>query len=40
MLANGEHAAAKRVFEDILEEPMPDIDIPTDAPVESISSGT
>ena len=40
MLANGEHAAAKHVFEDILEEPMPDIDIPTDAPVESISSGT
>lgn len=40
MLANGEHAAARRIFEDILEEPVPDIDIPTNAPVESISSGT
>lgn len=40
MLANGEHAAARRIFEDILQEPVPDVESPTDAPAESISSGT
>lgn len=40
MLANGEHAAAKRIFEDILQEPVPDIESTPDVPAESISSGT
>ena len=39
MLANGEHAAAKRIFEDVLEEPLPEAEHPTDVPVETIPTG-
>ena len=31
MLANGEYAAARRIFEDILQEPMPDAELPANA---------
>ncbi|MDE2785318.1 MAG: hypothetical protein OXL37_01500 [Chloroflexota bacterium] len=40
MLAKGERAAAKRIFDDILEEPVPDVDHLTDAPPESVPTGT
>jgi acyl transferase domain-containing protein len=40
MLENGEHAAAKRIFEDILEEETPDTDYGTDAPIKSTSTST
>ena len=33
MLANGEYAAARRIFEDILQEPMPDAELPTKASI-------
>ena len=36
MLADGEYAAAKRIFEDILEEEIPG----TDAPNKSISASS
>ena len=31
MLANGEYAAARRIFEDVLQEPMPDAEISANA---------
>ena len=30
MLANGEYEAARRIFDDILQEPIPDIELPAD----------
>ena len=40
MLASGEHAAAKRIFEDILDEPLPESFRPVDPPVKSAPTGT
>ena len=40
MLVNGEPAAAKRIFEDILDEPLPEAVRPVDAPIESAPAGT
>ena len=39
MLNNGEFDAARRIFEDILEEPTPEIDAPVDAVAKSPTAG-
>ena len=39
MLNNGQYDAARRIFEDILEEPTPEIDGPVDVVAKSPAAG-